>query len=207
VIKARLAERGIGFKEGSDLETDRVDRYIRFISPDGMELEVFHQMVEMPTAPPPSALNLQSLLHAGWLVADIETSAAFYHDVLGFRVSDWIEKRTAFMRCGDGYHHSLAIIEGEDSGHLGHVCLLAESIDDVMRARFNAVNNGETIGNEIMRHAPSGSVGVYIEDPYHSFTIEFCAGHRRFTPEESQAHMPRILPRIPSTSDMWKAIG
>jgi 2,3-dihydroxy-p-cumate/2,3-dihydroxybenzoate 3,4-dioxygenase len=205
-IKTRLDRHGVPWKDGSDLANDRVDRYVRFTSPEGMEIELYHQMVEMPTPRPASPVGLKKMLHAVWLVNDAPEAARFYHEVLDFDVSDWIEQRTAFMRCGDGYHHSLAVLESEDAGKFAHFCMLVGSMDDVMRARFNAVRNGAEIGMEIMRHAPSGSVGVYISDPMHGFTVEFAAEHRRILPDEESTYRPRILPRIPETSDMWKAV-
>ena len=152
-------------------------------------------------------VTLRTMLHAVWQVADVPASATFYREVLGFRVSDWIEQRTAFMRCGDGYHHSLAVLEGDNPGQFMHFCMLVGSSDDVMRARHVATSQGAEVGMEIMRHAPSGSVGVYIVDPLHSFTVEFAADHRRIAPEEEPTYRPRILPRIPETSDLWKARG
>jgi 2,3-dihydroxy-p-cumate/2,3-dihydroxybenzoate 3,4-dioxygenase len=206
-ITERLTDHGISWTEQADLPGDRVDRAIRFRAPEGIELEIYHQMVEMPTAPAPRPIRLRGMLHGVWQVKDVPAAAAFFNEVLGFRVSDWIEQRTAFMRCGDGYHHSLAILEGDDPGRFMHFAMRVESIDDVMRIRRHATEAGAEIGMEIMRHSPSGSVGVYIVDPMHGFTVEYAADHRRIARDDEPHYLPRILPRIPETSDAWKGRG
>jgi 2,3-dihydroxy-p-cumate/2,3-dihydroxybenzoate 3,4-dioxygenase len=82
-----------------------------------------------------------------------------------------------------------------------HFCIQVESIDDVMRFRHNAVKNGVALRDDLLRHAPSGSIGVYLKDEARGFAIEYCVGH----PQVDDTHTPRILPLAPETVDIWRS--
>jgi 2,3-dihydroxy-p-cumate/2,3-dihydroxybenzoate 3,4-dioxygenase len=111
-IAQRLEKRGIEVRTCTDaVSSDRVDQWIRFTDPDGIEIEVFTHMLDAPARRMRERVRLADLLHAVFLVPDVPASAEFYRDVMGFRVSDWTERIAAFMRCGNEYHHSLAFLQ------------------------------------------------------------------------------------------------
>jgi hypothetical protein len=106
-----------------------------------------------------------------------------------------------FFRAGDRYHHSLVLIRAQQPS-FNHFCIQVESIDDVMRFRHNAARHGVEIRDDILRHAPSGSIGVYIKDAARGFAIEYCTGHPQV---DDATHTPRTLPLAPETVDVWRA--
>jgi 2,3-dihydroxy-p-cumate/2,3-dihydroxybenzoate 3,4-dioxygenase len=83
-----------------------------------------------------------------------------------------------------------------------HFCIQVESIDDVMRFRHNAVRHGVALKDDLLRHAPSGSIGVYIKDDARGFSVEYCVGHPQL---DDASHQPRILPLAPETVDIWRS--
>ncbi|MCU1457508.1 MAG: hypothetical protein JWL73_1600 [Actinomycetia bacterium] len=200
-IAARLDARGIAYEEGGDLSVDRIDRSIRFRNPDGVELEIFTQMMELPTPPRQTTVKMLKLLHAVWSTQDVVAGYQFHADVLGFRDSDWLERRVVFLRCADGYHHSAGLAATPGPAALQHFCILVDTIDDVMRARNNALDQGAELLQDLLRHAASGSIGVYVKDPDLNFSVEFCTSHPQI---EDEGYRARILPKSAVTSDLWQ---
>lgn len=201
-IAARLEDRGIAVRRSADAVTsDRVDQWIRFTDPNGIEIEVFTHMLDAPFRRTQNRVRLTELLHAVFLVPDVPGTAAFYEDVLGFRVSDWTERVAAFMRCGNEYHHSLALLQAQgQAGAFHHYAMLCEEFDDVMVARQDALTSKTELAEDLVRHGPSGSAGVYLRSPL-GFSYEFCVWHDRIT---DPGHQPRILPAARSTVNVWE---
>jgi catechol 2,3-dioxygenase-like lactoylglutathione lyase family enzyme len=201
LARARLRDWGIDYTEGGDPKKDRVARWLRFVDPGGFEIELFSGMWERGVAPVNSGVTLEKFLHAGWEVTDWDTTTRFYQEVLGFKASDWIGDMAGFFRAGDRYHHSLVLIRAEQPS-FNHFCIQVSSIDDVMRFRHNAARHGVEIRDDILRHAPSGSIGVYVKDVARGFAIEYCVGHPQV---DDATHRPRTLPLAPETVDVWRA--
>lgn len=202
-VKAELTERGVQFKEGSaSMVDDRIDNAVRFHDPGGVEIELYTEMAQLAVDPVSTGVKLEKLLHVVWAEPEVDRAHQFYQQVLGFRTSDWFERSFVFMHCADRYHHGIAIADGHDTTwQFDHFCVLVDSIDDVMRYRHNASRLGVTIRDEVLRHGPSGSISVYLLDPFLGHRIEYCTGH----PQLTEAHTPRTLPASEVSVDIWKS--
>ncbi len=201
----RLEQAGTKVTAGDDLANERVARYVRFTDPDGLMVELFTGMVELPGEPLyVHNIRLEKMLHAVFRVTDISRSYKFYHDLLGFKASDWVEHHAVFLRCADLYHHSLALFGGAREAAFDHLCILVPTLDDLMRARANVIALGVPLRNDLLRHGPSGSIAFYLQDEPNRMTTEFCIEHGRIL---DHAHRPRILPAIPETLDVWTPLG
>jgi 2,3-dihydroxy-p-cumate/2,3-dihydroxybenzoate 3,4-dioxygenase len=199
-IRDRLHAIGTPVHEGGDVVRDRVQRWLRFVDPGGMNIELYTGMVERGVAPVNTGITMTKFLHAAWASANFDQATAFYQEVLGFKASDWVEARAGFFRSADRYHHSLVLIRAERPV-FNHFCIQVESLDDVMRARHNAVSAGVKLRDDLLRHAPSGSIGVYLKDEARRFAVEFCTGH----PQLDDDHKARVLPSVPETMNVWTA--
>jgi catechol 2,3-dioxygenase-like lactoylglutathione lyase family enzyme len=202
-VADRLDARGIAYAEFGDLEADAIDRGIRFTDPDGLEVDVFTQMMSRGVKPMQEFVRMDEMLHAVWFSADPVAAHDFYADVLGFRASDWIKRNAVFMRAANNYHHSMGIFRAKEArvATMDHFCVLVESIDDVMRARNIAVRGGAALQKDVLRHAASGSISVYIADPMTGISFEFCTEHEIVDHD----HRARILEGSPITRDVWMA--
>ena len=69
-----------------------------------------------------------------------------------------------------------------------------------MRFRNNALRHGVALRDDLLRHAPSGSIGVYMKDEARGFAVEFCTGHPQV---DDATHRTRVLPMAPETVDIW----
>lgn len=196
--RSRLADYGIDCEEGGDPSKDRVSRWLRFADPGGSEIELYTGMYERGVAPVNNGVTLEKFLHGGWETPNFAETTRFYQDVLGFKASDWIGDRVGFFRAADGYHHSLVMLNSNRVA-FNHFCVQVSSLDDVMRFRNNALRHGVKLRDDLLRHAPSGSIGVYMHDEARGFAIEFCVGH----PQVADSHRARVLPIAPETGDIW----
>jgi catechol-2,3-dioxygenase len=200
VVRDRLNARGIACDEGSDSGGEHVQHWLRFTSPDGTHMELYRGMRERGVAPD-SPIGFERLLHAGWKTADFAGTTEFYQDVLGFRASDWIGDIAGFFRVANRFHHSAAILSA-DRAAFDHVCIQVDSLDDVMRLRSNAQRFGVKFRSDLLRHAPSGSIGIYLHDEARGYAVEFCIGHPQV---DNGEHRPRMLEMAPETRDVWSA--
>lgn len=200
-VRTRLKAKGIPFTEGGNPAEERVERWLRFVDPGGVNIELYTLMFERGVAPAHPGVTMEKFLHAAWATPNWEQATDFYQQVLGFRASDWVESRAGFFRAADRYHHSLVLIRS-DRPMFNHFCIQVESLDDVMRARHNAVKGGVKLRDDLLRHAPSGSVGFYMKDETRGYAVEFCVGHPQI---DDAAHRARILPSVPETMNMWTA--
>ncbi|GAA0608301.1 hypothetical protein GCM10009547_07820 [Sporichthya brevicatena] len=202
-IAKQLAERGMSYTEGGDYRTDAVGRWLRFVDPGGMEIELYVSMMARGVAAPAMGVNLEKFVHGGMMVANYDETLSFYREVLGFKISDQISNMVTFLRCGDRYHHSLVLIRSpQNKPKFDHFCVEVESIDDVMRFRSNAVRNQVPLRTDLLRHAPSGSIGVYVEDQARGLAVEFCTGHPQV---DDETHCARVLPMSLETVDIWQS--
>lgn len=203
----RLKSAGVEVTHGGDLQAEAVERYIRFRDPDGILVELFTNMYSIPIPPVfRHHVRHEKLVHAVFTVSDVIKSHRFYTELLGFRDSDWIERRFVFMHCGDRYHHSLAVGQGKvDPAYpITHICIQVESIDDIARARSLVMANNIPLRRDWGRHAASGSYGIYFWDEANHYSIEFCREHRQV---DLANHKARILPMIPEAANVWLATG
>ncbi|ANX02961.1 VOC family protein [Immundisolibacter cernigliae] len=200
-FEARLKALGVAFEAGDGLDTERVDRYLRFADPAGNPLELYCDMVAMPTPPTPRAVQLLDIQHVVLAAGDPSRATAFYRDVLGMRESDWVERDVCFLHMKNGWHHGIGVggFGGAASG-LNHVCFQPPGLDDVMRARATVRKLGYPITMDLLRHAPSTSVGFYFAGP--DTVAEMSFGARHFT--EDAPPRPRLLARGLDTIDVWQ---
>ncbi|GAA4689756.1 VOC family protein [Phytohabitans rumicis] len=202
-VADRLDQRGIRFAEIGDLDGDGIDRGLRFTDPDGVEVDVYTDMLSRAVKPTQDAVRMNEMLHAVWFSADPVAAHRFYADVLGFRASDWIKRNAVFMRSANNFHHALGIFKSspQRAASMDHFCILVENVDDVMRARNIALRRGAQLQKDVLRHAASGSISVYIADPMTGISFEFCTEHDIVDPD----HRPRLLEGSPITRDVWQA--
>lgn len=200
-FEAHLKVLGIPAQAGDGLESDRVARYLRFRDPGGNPIELYCDMVSMPTPPQPRTVQLLDIQHVVLGAPDTRAAAAFYRDVVGLRESDWVERDVCFLHMKNGWHHGIGVggLGGSGAG-LNHVCFQPPGLDDVMRARATVRKLGYPITMDLLRHAPSTSVGFYFAGP--DTVAEMSFGARQFA--EDAPPKPRVLARGLDTLDVWQ---
>ncbi len=184
-LAAKLESAGVAVTAEPKALADarRVAALISFHDPDGNRLEAFHgaEIDETPFSPGRSISGFRTgplgLGHIVLTVEHIEPLKTFYMDVLGFRLSDYIEKpfRAYFFHVNPR-HHSLALIETGKSG-MHHMMVELFSLDDVGQAYDVALGEPDRIGVTLGRHTNDFMTSFYAKTPS-SFMVECGWGGR-----------------------------
>ena len=125
----------------------------------------------------------QGVGHAVLAVDDAPAAMHFYHDLLGLRVSDYIDferepgipTHMTFLHCNER-HHSLAFIERPHAPRrLSHLMLEMRSLDDVGRTFTLCEREGVPIAMSLGRHTNDEMFSFYLVTPS-GFNIEIGFG-------------------------------
>lgn len=194
-LAGRLEAAGVSVSLGSaDLAEKRgVQALIQFSDPAGHLVEAFHgqhrAVDAFEPARPVSGFRTGSLGlgHAVLTVADVAPMLAFYCDLLGFRVSDFmLSPFPAYFLHVNQRHHSLALI-GTGQAGLHHLMLEMRSLDDVGQAYDIAQLNEDRIGVTLGRHSNDFMTSFYARSPS-DFMVECGWGGRTIDPQTWQPH-------------------
>ena len=188
-LAARLDKAGIAVTAGSRSLADarRVSGLISFRDPAGNRLEAFYgaDIDDTPFKPGRSISGFRTgplgLGHAVLTVERIDTVMPFYVDVLGFGLSDYMERpfRAYFFHI-NARHHSLALIETGTNG-LHHLMVELFSLDDVGQS-YDVAQAGESRVNVTLgRHTNDLMTSFYARTPS-SFMVECGWGGRDIDP-------------------------
>jgi 2,3-dihydroxybiphenyl 1,2-dioxygenase len=192
-LAARLEQHQIGVTAEPKALADarRVGGVISFRDPAGNRLEAFYgaETDDTPFCPGRSISGFRTgplgLGHAVLTVENIEAVMPFYVDVLGFALSDYMEKpfRAYFFHI-NARHHSLALIETGRNG-MHHLMLELFSLDDVGQSYDIALTQPDRIGVSLGRHTNDLMTSFYAKTPS-SFMVECGWGGREIEPSNWQ---------------------
>lgn len=184
-----LEAAGVPYRQLSLAEADarRVEAVIAFEDPAGTSLEVFHGPVldHSPIITPFGARFVtgdQGLGHVVLPALDVEGSARFYTEVLGFRSRgafrvpvppEFGPVRVRFLGVNER-HHSLALCPAatlRDPG-LIHLMVEVDSLDSVGQALDRVAKDGFQLSSTLGRHTNDKMVSFYVRAPG-DWDIEF----------------------------------
>ena len=173
----------------------RVVDLIAFDDPDGLRTEVFYGPLVNYDRPVCLAARhfrfetgTQGLgTHRAGGGGTWERSIHFYRDVLGMRISDFVQtsrlaptgsssRRMAFFHCNPR-HHSVAFLGASIKPRLRHFMLQTQSLDDVGSTYTLCQDQGVPINRTLGRHTNDHMVSFYMESPS-GFEVEYGWGAR-----------------------------
>jgi 2,3-dihydroxybiphenyl 1,2-dioxygenase len=165
----------------------RVHRLISFRDPCGNRLEAFYgaETDDTPFRPGRSISGFRTgplgLGHAVLTVENIDAVMPFYVDLLGFGLSDYMQKpfRAYFFHI-NARHHSLALIETGANG-MHHLMVELFSLDDVGQSYDVALSQEDRVGVTLGRHTNDLMTSFYATTPS-SFMVECGWGGREIDP-------------------------
>jgi 2,3-dihydroxybiphenyl 1,2-dioxygenase len=169
----------------------RVRTLISFRDPAGNRLEAFYgaEIDDTPFKPGRSISGFRTgplgLGHVVLTVEKIDAVMPFYVEVLGFRLSDYIEKpfRAYFFHVNPR-HHSLALIETGKNG-MHHLMVELFSLDDVGQSYDVALREENRVSVTLGRHTNDFMTSFYAKTPS-SFMVECGWGGRQIDPANWQ---------------------
>jgi 2,3-dihydroxybiphenyl 1,2-dioxygenase len=193
-LAAQLKAAGVEVRAGTSAETEarRVVELIKFVEPSGIACEAYYgplMSFERPfnSARPISGFvtGAMGLGHVLFQVNDYQQSVAFYRDVLGMRITDYIQMKMgetsrtlAFFHC-NRRHHTVAFATGAMPGgkRLNHFMLQLKSVDDVGANYYLCEELGVPIIRTLGRHSNDHMMSFYLRTPS-GFGIEYGWGAR-----------------------------
>jgi 2,3-dihydroxybiphenyl 1,2-dioxygenase len=189
-LAARLETGGIDVTAEPQTLADarRVRGLISFRDPAGNRLEAFYgaEIDDAPFRPGRSISGFRTgplgLGHAVLTVENIDAVMPFYVDLLGFGLSDYMQKpfRAYFFHI-NARHHSLALIETGRNG-MHHLMVELFSLDDVGQAYDVALSEPERVSVTLGRHTNDLMTSFYAKTPS-SFMVECGWGGREIEPQ------------------------
>jgi biphenyl-2,3-diol 1,2-dioxygenase len=193
-IADRLKSAGVEVTPGTrqEAEARRVVELLKFKDPSGIPTELHYGPLIGSRDPFRSPRTISGFVtgemglgHIVVRVNDSQESVRFYRDVLGMRVSDFIELkmrrggamvRLTFMHC-NRRHHSIAFGEIPMAKRLAHFMLQLKSVDDVGATYYLCQDKGVKITGTIGRHTNDRMLSFYMASPS-GFEIEYGWGGR-----------------------------
>jgi 2,3-dihydroxybiphenyl 1,2-dioxygenase len=192
-LAAKLEKAGVDVasEPGTLADNRRVKRLISFRDPAGNRLEAFYgaEIDDTPFLPGRSISGFRTgplgLGHAVLTVENIDAVMPFYVDVLGFQLSDYMQKPfRAFFFHINARHHSLALIETGRNG-MHHLMVELFSLDDVGQCYDIALSQQDRVNVTLGRHTNDFMTSFYARTPS-SFMVECGWGGREIEPKTWQ---------------------
>ena len=188
-VASRVEAAGVAVKREPQAFADQrhVRELISFSDPGGHRVEVFHG-AETDASPfqPGRAISgfrtgALGLGHAVLFVRRPEEMRAFYRDVLGFGVSDYMFEpfRATFFHV-NARHHSFAIVDSDRDG-MHHLMVEMYSIDDVGHTYDIALGEKDRVNVTLGRHSNDYMISFYSRSPS-GFLVECGWGGREIDP-------------------------
>lgn len=174
-MKKRLASAGVPFQSGSaaEIAARGVREMIVLEDPNGLRTEISHgpALAAQPFRSSRIGAGFKTgAMGMGHVLLDVRDCAAterFYRDVLGFRLSDYID--TEFMGMPlhavflhvNARHHSLALASLGGPKRLHHMMLEVNALDDVGATFYRAQDLGVPIALTLGRHPNDRMISFY----------------------------------------------
>lgn len=169
----------------------------RFFDPDGHTVEISADVERGPKRDLKRGEAVPvKISHVVMHAPDHKATIAFYTDVLGFRVSDWLGDFMCFLRCNE-WHHRLAFLPGPPC--LNHVAYDVLTVDDMMRGIARLKRNETEIKWGPGRHTAGNNTFSYFTTPA-DFTVEYTSELEQVDDDawEATVHVPG-----PGVMDQW----
>lgn len=109
--KVNLARNGVACEFRSD-PAPGVAKALSFLDPNGTMIELFASRQPIDRGRDRGGVGPLKLGHVAFYSPDPGRMAKFYQDLLGFRISDWVEDFFVFMRC-NADHHTVNFLRGD----------------------------------------------------------------------------------------------
>jgi len=188
-------------------DSRRVRALISFHDPAGNRLEAFYgaEIAEEPFSPGRSISGFRTgplgLGHAVLTVENIDTVMPFYVELLGFGLSDYLQKpfRAYFFHV-NARHHSLALIETGKNG-MHHLMVELFSLDDVGQS-YDVALKEDRVNVTLGRHTNDLMTSFYARSPS-SFMVECGWGGREIDPSTWQPLEARDGPSLWGHERIW----
>ena len=197
-----LRSRGVPITSGpGNCEELGVEETLRFLDPEQRCVELYCGMEQIQdSGPAKSEIRPQRFSHFNLYSKTWQESGKFYVDLLGMKVSDWIQDFAVFLRCGDPVYHSLAFMQSTEC-RVNHFMYELENYDVFMRALKIVRQRGVPILSGPGRHGPGRALYLFCRDS-EGHVLELGCEEQRIHDQDHWT--PRVLPKKESGQNLWE---
>ena len=135
---------------------------IRFRDPSGFLCEIYSGMKLLPATYWSRTVQPRKLGHWTVLAGEFDRQVRFYCDVLGFRVSDWMQQEIVWLRCSPD-HHGVAFLKSPRSA-LHHIAWQLLDWSEFRAAADHLAQAGIRLDYGPGRHGPGNNLFMYFRD-------------------------------------------
>ena len=158
----QLQKQGIAVETQSDAQPG-VTEQLQFADPEGTILHLYAAMEQVHTAFPQMGIVPEKLGHIAFGVSNVQNIVDFYQNILGFRVSDWIEDFFVFLRCSPD-HHSMNFVRSKYQ-KMNHIAFQLKDWAHVQRACDHLYTHHIPLVWGPGRHGAGHNIFTYHHDP------------------------------------------
>lgn len=139
----------------------------------------------------------RKLGHVNFLTGRIADQVAFYTEVLGMRLTDWLGDGGVWLRV-NGDHHVLALIDKGHS-HLHHLAFDVVDFGQLRVALDHLGRHGRWLGWGPARHGVGGNIAAYVRIVEEACFVELYCDMEQLDAD----HEPRRWPDDRFSSNTW----
>ena len=143
------------------------------------------------------AFHPRRFQHVNYLTADVGALVAFYTDVLGFRVTDWIGDGAVWLHCNRD-HHAIAFLD-KGYEHLHHLAFELVDWGEMRVALDHLAQHGRNVVWGPGRHSMAQNLFAYWRMTEEEHFIELFCDLEQLDAD----HEPRQFPDDPHASNAW----
>lgn len=142
----------------------------------------------------------RKLGHVNFLAASFEAGIAFYTDVLGMRVTDYLGDVGVWFHVNSD-HHVMALID-HSQPHFHHLAFDVVDIGQMRMALDHLGRHGRWLGWGPARHGVGGNIASYVRVVEEECFVELYCDMEQLDPD----HQPRHWPDDRFSSNTWGSL-
>ena len=139
----------------------------------------------------------RKLGHVNCLTGAIRENTAFYTDVLGMRISDWLEDGGVWLRIATE-HHVMALVD-KGYAHFHHLAFDTVDIGKMRDLLDHVARHGRWLGWGPTQHGIAGNIASYIRIVEEECFVELYCDMEQLDDD----HVPRTYPDDRYSSNTW----
>jgi catechol 2,3-dioxygenase-like lactoylglutathione lyase family enzyme len=174
---------------------------IGFTSPSGVPIECRLPWPAFAGVLAPSDVRPRRLGHVNLKVPDPPSTAAFFCDLLGLRLTEQLGDVLFFVRVNSD-HHNVAFRPSETTASVHHVAFEVQGWDSFRVICDHLTERGYGIEYGPGRHRPGHQLFVYVRDPSSGLRLELFTDMAHIDDEETYKPIRREIDRVQSVN-MW----
>ncbi len=171
---------------------------LRLQDPSGFVVELIAGLEQKPRYYGARAVQPRRFQHITLRTPDLETTAEFYTQILGFRVSDWVGQDMVWVRCNPD-HHGVAVSRYPRK-MMHHFAFEVKDMSELVHQAEHMAHHDYTLLYGPGRHGPGNNLFIYFFDPEENI-IEFAADMQQIWDDE--AHEPKVWDPNGRWSNQW----